>query len=124
MSFDRLKKFSSGSSTQPENPYAKKTTTKASTTSDSPAALTDVEKEVLRSSLLEGQNKHLYSRILVLEGELKELREDITTLYSIIMGEDDSDITPTEARDKYFKFRTDKRHILNRRGNGQREEKV
>ena len=106
MSYENFKRLKSGGTVvnAPENPYLKKEV--------KPIAIPDEGK----TSVLDGQNKALYSRIFSTERELKELKEDLASIYAMLMNPDEvEEVTPEEAREKYMKFKKDARHLLNRK---------
>lgn len=113
MSFDRFKRFRpTGEVEEPRitNPYAKKSPTKSVGDFD------ETEGGKGDKSILESQNKHLYSLVNTQAREIKELKEDIATLYSMLMGDDSEEaISDIDAKDRYMIFKTDKRHLLNRK---------
>lgn len=106
MSYENFRKLRSSGTVvnAPENPYVKK-----------------IEKTVVtpdegKTSVLDGQNKALYSRIFSLERELKDLKEDLASIYAMLMNPDEvGKTTPEEAREKYMNFKKDARHLLNRK---------
>lgn len=76
----------------------------------------DKEKALLSNSLIEGNNKYLFASIIALRRELKEVKEDLTSLYLMITEPEDIDkLTKEEIGDKYLNFKNDIRHLLNRK---------
>ena len=132
MSFHTLKKLKSGGHLveEPKNPYTDKKKSgfdilreAGSNKPVSDAAVSsEEEKLVMTNSILTGQNSYLNGRILQQEREIKTLREDIASLYSMIKSDDASEITEQDLREEYYdKFRTDERHLrmrINKKING------
>ncbi|MEO6304721.1 MAG: hypothetical protein ABIP51_16285 [Bacteroidia bacterium] len=103
--FKQLRKESSGQKV--ENPYKAAIKSKPEIIEPEPGD---------GKSILNGQNKHLHATIMMQAKEIKELREDIASLYSMLMEPDEvDDLTPEETRERYVGFKEDKRHLLNRK---------
>lgn len=129
MTFDKFRKFRpTGGETRvetPKNPYVRKalgiTAEPEIDTSDlGEFDLSGKQKEqaLLKTSLLDGQNKHLFTQILVLQRQMKEMMENFGSIYSMIMEPDGVDeMTNEEARERYMEFRKDLRHLINRKTN-------
>lgn len=125
MSFDKFRKFkpTGGESRTdaPKNPYVRKALglePEINTDDLGEFDLTGKQKEMalLKTSALDGQNKHLYSQILGLQRTVKELTEDLASIYSMFMEPDGVDeMSEEEARERYMVFKQDARHLLNRK---------
>ena len=71
---------------------------------------------VLDKGLLDGPHKHLVTKYCELEREVKILKEDLASLYLMLLGDDlPETMTLEEIREQYFKFRLDKRHLSNKK---------
>lgn len=60
------------------------------------------------------KNGYLYGKIHQLEKEIKNLRYDIASLFTMLENKTEGNLTPEDARKLYYDFRTNKKHILNR----------
>lgn len=112
--YQRFKRLKATESTKdaPPNPYVKKIKT--------PADYEKLEnngdnqdKTLSRTSLLDGQNKHLYAQLMQAEREIKDLKQDIASLYLIISGGEAQKLSPQEGREIYMEFKNDEKHIAN-----------
>lgn len=127
MSFDKFRKFKpTGGEMKadaPKNPYVRKAVgfkpePEINTDDLGDFNLTGKEKEMalLKTSALDGQNKHLYSQILELQRTVKELKEDLASLYSMFVEPDEADeMSVEDARERYMALKQDARHLVNRK---------
>lgn len=125
MSYEKFKKMRgiSSSTSKLENPYVSKAVNKTelkdiNTDDLGEFNLSNQEKDkvLMTNSILNGQNKYLLGVINNQAREIKELKEDIGSLYAIIMNpEGVSALTPEETKEAYFDFKKDPRHLLNRK---------
>lgn len=112
MSFDKFKKI--------KNPYT--TSLKNDEEEDKYEKQYNKQKPqyenefVVEKGLLEGPHKHLIAKYTEIDREIKFIKEDLSSLYLMIMNEDlPETMTLQEIREQYFKFRLDKRHLSNKR---------
>src|ERR1044072_4527882 len=112
--FDRFKRLRPGASGELETPKSK-----FNNPYSKPAPQTKIEEakqeKVPEDSILGGPNKSLYQQLYMQSKEIKELKEDIASLYCMLMGEDDYELTEQEARERYMIFKTNKKHLINRK---------
>jgi hypothetical protein len=60
----------------------------------------------------EGEKKYHTSQILALQREVKELKDDLASLYAMIMGYELDDLNIEDLRTLINLLRMDKRHVL------------
>jgi hypothetical protein len=125
MSYEKFKKLRSGTTVvaKIENPYTKTAKSKYEIPAIDTDDLGDFElsnsekdKVLMTTSILNGQNKYLLGLVANQAREIKELREDIASLYAMLMvPESKGELTPQETREVYSAFKEDERHLLNRK---------
>jgi hypothetical protein len=108
--FDRFKKLKPGGELDKpkiSNPYTKPTT--QTKTFEEPKA------KIPEDSILGGPNKSLHQQLYIQAKEIKELKEDLASLYSMLMGDGEDEVSEQEVRERYMVFKTDRRHLINRK---------
>jgi len=111
MSFDKFKKFKNpyiNSSLENEDNKYEKQYNKQKSSSEN-----EFEAE---KGILDGPYRHLVTKYTEIDREIKFIKEDLSTLYLMIMNENlPETMTLQEIREQYFKFRLDKRHLSNKK---------
>lgn len=106
MGYEELKKYNSFK----QNSFVKNEHSK-----ESDLSAAEEQKNISSTSLLKGQNKHLYGELMQAQREIKELREDIASLFQLFTENSDEQLSEQEAREVYMKFKVDPRHLINRK---------